>query len=308
VTPARRVVVEGNVASTASMLCWATVFPVTELLLQTWDPFLLAAARLTVAAGVALVLVALFGRPSELATAPWGTILPIGGLGLGTGVVLLTMGQAHADLVIVAIIGTAVPLVSAVFGVAQGRERIGPRLAAAILLAVLGGVIATGVFSTRVSFRGGELFAMVSVVLWTWYSRASVDRLAMLSDLTKSAANMAAGAAVVLPLAVLAATLGVVPARLDLGPASLGQLAWLGTVAVCLSMLLWLRAARLIGVTIAAMHQNMVPFYVMAMALAIGGRVETAQLVGGLLVVSGAVLAQWPAGRPLETVSRRRSG
>jgi hypothetical protein len=41
----------------------------------------------------------------------------------------------------------------------------------------------------------------------------------------------------------------------------------------------------------------MVPFYVMAMALAIGGRVETAQLVGGLLVVSGAVLAQWPAGR-----------
>jgi drug/metabolite transporter (DMT)-like permease len=65
-------------------------------------------------------------------------------------------------------------------------------------------------------------------------------------------------------------------------------------VAVCLSMLLWLRAARLIGVTIAAMHQNMVPFYVMAMALAIGGRVETAQLVGGIMVVTGAVLAQWP--------------
>jgi drug/metabolite transporter (DMT)-like permease len=112
---------------------------------------------------------------------------------------------------------------------------------------------------------------------------------------------------VVLPLAVLAATLGVVPARLDLGPVSLGQLAWLGAVAVCLSMLLWLRAARLIGVTIAAMHQNMVPFYVMAMALAIGGRVETAQLVGGLLVVSGAVLAQWPAGRQLATDARRLS-
>ena len=43
----------------------------------------------------------------------------------------------------------------------------------------------------------------------------------------------------------------------------------------------------------------MVPFYVMAMALAIGGRVETAQLVGGLLVVTGAVFAQWPAARPV---------
>jgi drug/metabolite transporter (DMT)-like permease len=299
VSPGRRVVVEGNLASTASMLCWATVFPVMELLLQSWDPFLLAAARLTLAAGFALLLVSLFGRPAELRTAPWTTILPIGGLGLGTGVVLLTLAQAHADLVIVAIIGTAVPLVSAVLGVFQGKERIGLRLAAAILLAVLGGVIATGVFSTRVSFRGGELLAMVSVVLWTWYSRASVDRLSMLSDLTKAAANMAAGAAVVLPIVIAATLVGVVPARLDLGPASLGQLAWLAAVAVCLSMLLWLRAARLIGVTVAAMHQNMVPFYVMAMALAIGGRVETAQLVGGMLVVAGAVLAQWPAARPV---------
>lgn len=298
-SPARRVVVEGNLASTASMLCWATVFPVTELLLQSWDPLLLAAARLTVAAGCALLLVLLLGRPGELAAAPWAAILPIGGLGLGTGVVLLTLAQAHADLVIVAIIGTAVPLVSAVLGVLQGRERVGLRLAAAILLAVLGGVIATGAFSATVAFRGGELFAMVSVVLWTWYSRASVDRLAGLSDLAKSAANMLAGSAVVLPLAMLAAAIGLVPTRLDLGPASLGQLAWLGGVAVCLSMLLWLRAARLIGVTIAAMHQNLVPFYVMAMALAIGGRVETVQLVGGLLVVTGAVLAQWPAARPV---------
>ncbi len=281
------------------MLCWATVFPVTELLLQSWDPLLLAAARLTVAAGCALLLVLLLGRPGELAAAPWAAILPIGGLGLGTGVVLLTLAQAHADLVIVAIIGTAVPLVSAVLGVLQGRERVGLRLAAAILLAVLGGVIATGAFSATVAFRGGELFAMVSVVLWTWYSRASVDRLAGLSDLAKSAANMLAGSAVVLPLAMLAAAIGLVPTRLDLGPASLGQLAWLGGVAVCLSMLLWLRAARLIGVTIAAMHQNLVPFYVMAMALAIGGRVETVQLVGGLLVVTGAVLAQWPAARPV---------
>lgn len=294
-SPGRRVVVEGNLASAASMLCWATVFPVMELLLRSWDPFLLAAARLSVAAGFAFALVLLIGRPGELKDAPWAAILPIGGLGLGSGVVLLTLAQAHADLVIVAIIDTAVPLVSAIFGVLRGQERIGPRLATAILLAVAGGVIATGAFSASVSFRGGEVLAMISVVLWTWYSRASVDRLAGLSDLTKTAANMLAGSAVVLPLAVAAAALGIVPTKLDFGSASLGQLAWLGGVAVCLSMLLWLKAARLIGVTIAAMHQNMVPFYVMAMALAIGGRVETAQLVGGLLVVSGAVLAQWPA-------------
>ncbi len=296
-TAERRHVLEGNLASTASMLCWATTFPVTELLLASWDPFLLAAARLGVAAGVALLLLALFGEPAELLTAPWRSIVPIGGLGLGTGVLLLTLGQAHADLVIVAIIGTLVPLVSALFGVAQGSERIGLRLGLAIGLAVAGGIVATGAFSERVAFRGGELLALVSVVLWTWYSRASVDRLAMLSDLTKSTVNMTAGALVIGTAAVVALALGLVPVRLDLGGASLVQLGWLGTVAVCLSMLLWLRAARLIGVTIAAMHQNLVPFYVMAMALAIGGRVEPAQLVGGVMVVVAAVLAQWPVRR-----------
>jgi drug/metabolite transporter (DMT)-like permease len=294
VTAERQQVLHGNLASTASMLCWATTFPVTELLLASWDPFLLAAARLTVAACFALLLLALFGKPAELLTAPWASILPIGGLGLGTGVLLLTIGQAHANLVIVAIIGTAVPLVSAIFGVAQGRERISPRLRLAILLAVSGGIVATGVFSEQVAFRGGELLAVVSVVLWTWYSRASVDKLAMLSDLTKSTVNMLAGSAVIMLAALVATGFGFVPLRLDLGTASLVQLGWLGAIAVCLSMLLWLKAARLIGVTIAAMHQNMVPFYVMAMAMALGGRVETVQLVGGIMVVTGAVLAQWP--------------
>jgi drug/metabolite transporter (DMT)-like permease len=279
------------------MLCWATTFPATELLLASWDPFLLAAARLTVAACVALLLLAVFGKPAELLTAPWASILPIGGLGLGTGVLLLTLGQAHANLVIVAIIGTLVPLVSALFGIAQGSERIDLRLGLAIALAVTGGIVATGAFSERIDFRGGELLALISVVLWTWYSRASIDRLAMLSDLTKSTVNMLAGSAVITLAALVAVGLGVVPVRLDLGTASLAQLGWLGAIAVCLSMLLWLKAARLIGVTIAAMHQNLVPFYVMAMALAIGGRVETVQLVGGIMVVTAAVLAQWPVGR-----------
>jgi len=279
------------------MLCWATTFPATELLLASWDPVLLAAARLTVAAFVALLLLALFGKPRELSTAPWASILPIGGLGLGTGVLLLTLGQAHANLVIVAIIGTLVPLVSALFGVAQGTERIDLRLGIAITLAVAGGIVATGVFSERIDFRGGELLALVSVVLWTWYSRASIDKLSMLSDLTKSTVNMLAGSVVITLAALVAVGLGLVPVRLDLGTASLVQLGWLGTIAVCLSMLLWLKAARLIGVTIAAMHQNLVPFYVMAMALAIGGRVETVQLVGGIMVVTAAVLAQWPVQR-----------
>jgi uncharacterized membrane protein len=42
------------------------------------------------------------------------------------------------------------------------------------------------------------------------------------------------------------------------------------------------------------MHQNLVPFYVMVMVLPLGGELHTQQLLGGGLVVAGAILAQLP--------------
>ena len=44
--------------------------------------------------------------------------------------------------------------------------------------------------------------------------------------------------------------------------------------------------------TIGSMHQNLVPFYVMVMVLPLGGELHTQQLLGGGLVVAGAILAQ----------------
>lgn len=77
------------------------------------------------------------------------------------------MGQAPANLVIVASIGKALPLVSTPFGVAPGSERIDLQLGTASALAVTGGVAATSAFPARMALRGSEFAALVSVVLWT---------------------------------------------------------------------------------------------------------------------------------------------
>ena len=74
--------------------------------------------------------------------------------------------------------------------------------------------------------------------------------------------------------------------------ASLATLLWLGTMAIGLSVLLWFTCARLLGLTVAAIHTNLAPFYVMLMALAVGGTVSGRQLAGALLVAGGALLAQ----------------
>ncbi|MEE9196240.1 MAG: hypothetical protein V3U44_10395, partial [Alphaproteobacteria bacterium] len=81
----------------------------------------------------------------------------------------------------------------------------------------------------------------------------------------------------------------------DLSPASLGLVLWLGVISNGLTMVLWMTASRLLGVTIAAIHLNGVPFYVILMALAVGGAIYTPQVWGACLVAAGALLAQWPA-------------
>ena len=90
----------------------------------------------------------------------------------------------------------------------------------------------------------------------------------------------------------LALPLGLVRARAALDPAHLAALLWMSMIAIGLSVPLWFAAARLLGITVAAIHTNLAPFYVMLIALAFGGAVAGQQLVGAALVVAGAVLAQ----------------
>ena len=50
----------------------------------------------------------------------------------------------------------------------------------------------------------------------------------------------------------------------------------------------------MIGVTVTSMHHNMVPFYVIAMAALTGATVSREHVIGAVLVIAGAVLAQVP--------------
>ena len=78
----------------------------------------------------------------------------------------------------------------------------------------------------------------------------------------------------------------------------------MAAVAGGISVVFWLWGARLLGVTIASMHQNLVPLYVVVMVLPLGGEVHGQHLIGGALVVAGAILAQLPgrANGPRPTV------
>jgi len=67
---------------------------------------------------------------------------------------------------------------------------------------------------------------------------------------------------------------------------------WLCPIAAGVSLVFWLRSAEYLGVTIAAIHINLVPFYVIVIAFFSGGRLSSYQIIGACLVMAGAVITQ----------------
>ncbi|MDX1576518.1 MAG: DMT family transporter [Kiloniellales bacterium] len=217
---------------------------------------------------------------------------------MGAGTVLIVWAQDYSDAVTVSIILTTMPLVSAVMGYLSGSERVTVALAFGIVAAIAGGVL----ISLRpeiagVDLRGGEVLALASVILWAWFARAAVTRLGDLPDLARAAFSMLAASVAVLVATGAALLAGAVDVRYDLSLPSIGLILWLGVMANGLTMVFWMTASRLLGVTVASIHLNGVPFYVILMALAVGGIIYTSQVWGACLVAAGALLAQLPTRR-----------
>jgi drug/metabolite transporter (DMT)-like permease len=294
---ARSLALRGNLLALLSTVLWASSFPATEFLLRGWDPLLLCGARLTGAATFLVALAALTGRLRELRWAPWRDVALLGAVGVAAPVFLLVLGQSRSDAVAVAIISTTLPLIAALMSWLLDGRRPGLLVLVGILLAILGGSLATvAQAGAAAGPRGGEVLVLGSMILWIWYSRAALARLHGHSDLAIGGLTFMAGAALVVGAVAVALPLGLVAPRLDLGAANVVALLWMSMIAIGLSVLLWFSCARLLGITVAAIHTNLA-FYVMLIALALGGAVSGRQVLGAVLVAAGAFLAQLGAWR-----------
>ena len=270
--------VTGNLIALFSTVLWSSAFPATEYLLRGWDPLVLCVARLSGAALSILLLTLVMGQVRELARAPWRDVWLLGALGVAAPVFLLIAGQSRSDAVTVAIVSTTLPLISALMSWFLDGRRPGALVAVGILLAIAGGSLATVADAGGPDGpRGGEILVLASMIAWIWYSRAALHRLAGFGDLALSGLTFAAGALIAAVVLGIALALGLALPRLALDTPNVSALLWMSMVAIGLSVPLWFTSARLLGITIAAIHTNLAPFYVMLIALAFGGAVSGRQ-------------------------------
>ena len=288
----------GNLALITVACAWSTMIPVISHLAKTWDPFFLGAVRYV--GGVPLLYAALwlsegFARPA-VRPAVWRAMVP-GWLGLGGFAFIYTIGVAHANPVIAAVLSAANPVIATAVGGLVFRVPFDRRLAPAVVLAVLGCALASIDWSKdhlTLELRGGEALILIASSLWAWYSIAIHRWLSGWSQLRKAANTMAHGAVPLIIGYFLARALGwaqtepAMPSGWDLG-----IFVWMIAGSVVIGLLLWNYGVAKTDLVVASLYSNLAPIVAMALLTFGGHAPNLMQIAGGALVVGGVAWCEW---------------
>jgi drug/metabolite transporter (DMT)-like permease len=250
-------------------------------------------------------LVALTGQP--LPERP--TVLRIVGLGavvVSLQAILIYSALERLDAGLVTLLLYTFPAMVAVGAVLVGRERPSRRKAGAVLVAMAGTVLVL-IGDAQLQADGlGIVLAVASALLAAIWVLVS-DRVLQGTPALTVSALISTGAALTLGSVMLATDASVV----GLGPAAWGAILGTILIATVLAISTSMAGVARVGPTAASILLTAeVPLAVTWAALLLGERLQGAQIVGGILVVTAVVLLQagtirWPVEGRLAPLLRR---
>ena len=289
-------VITANIACFMAMLMWAVGFPSGEILLETWGAISLLSIRILIAVSLLMIFwIVAEGMPTVLA-APWGRGLTVGGIGFGFGAILLLVGQKMSDPVTPAIVASMMPIAGASIEVVLDKRKLYFQLLGGIVLAMVGGLLATGVRLSNGKFGLGALFCLLAIFLFAWATRKTTRDFKTLSSLGQT--NVTLVGALIITLMVHGSFLVLGFGETEIGNLDSRHIMILlifSLPAIAISQLLWIWAAGGLGILLASLHMNAVPFYVMLIVVMLFGDTwDWDQAIGAVLVATGVLLAQAP--------------
>lgn len=276
---------------------WGANVPISKVLLQHFDLVPMSALRTSVAGlVVALLLLAVEGARSLRIRLALGRFLALG-LMMASFFTVYTVGILYSNPISAAAVQVAGPLVSAVTVWLVTGQRFDPGFGTALLLTVLGGaILASGSLLGKghVTLGGGEIIVLASNALWTLYSikaQAWFDRESQLHR--TYVANVSAMGWMIALAAVL---VGFGWAHSPFVPHNLwiwSQFAIIGIFSSGFGGYFWNIGASRLGVAVASLWVNLVPFFAVLWSVLYGFTPNAYQIGGGLVALSGVVYMQW---------------
>lgn len=287
----------GNVYCIMSMVVWAAGFPAAEALLDTWDPLALVTGRFSMALAVLMpVWIAVDGWRA-VARARWGWGLVSGAIGFGAGSWLMLLAQSLTDPVTVAIIAASSPIAASLIEWVAERKTLKLTFVLGLVASVIGGFVATGgvvpAGGSAANLGLGMVCAVASCSLFAWGSYVAVRDFTGLSAVGRTTMTLTGGLVFTAVCFVIARALGIAA-----GPAFVFDARTLGLLAVyaiggmAISQFFWIASVERLGISLAAFHINVAPFYVMLILVALGGVWSWPQAIGAGIVALGVVVAQ----------------
>jgi len=274
---------------------WGANLPVTKVMLGHFDLLPMAAVRTAAATAALAVMLALVeGRRALRIDLPLGRFLALGLL-MGGFFAVYAFGIFLSNPITAAAVSIAGPLVSAATVWLVTRQAFDPGFGVALSLTLTGGLIlASGsLLGHALTFRGGEVIVLLSSSIWTvyslkaqaWFERASQLHRAYVASLSALGwLTLIAGVLVALGRARQ-------PFGVDDG--------WVWTQLLATAVLAsglggyyWNVGASRLGVPIASLWVNLVPFFAVLWSMAYGFMPNAYQIVGGLVALSGVVYMQ----------------
>ena len=292
--PPRPGVVTSNLTCFSAMVMWSFAFPIAEFMLTSWGTVALVLARQLIAVSALMTCWLWLDGLAKVRQADWFGGLQVGGIGFGLGSITFLVGQHLSDAVTPAIAASMMPIIGGLLEVGLDGRRLRPRLVCGIGFALLGGLLAIGTRLDEGNFGWGGLLCLFSVVLFAWATRATNNRFRSLSFVGQTTITLSGSVFVVLCVFLLMLLIGVPGTTIGLlDTRHLGLLVFSSVASLALAQFMWIRGAAGLGILLASLHMNAVPFYVMVIVvLFLGESWNWWQAAGAALVGVGVLLAQ----------------
>ncbi len=287
---------KGNILCFTAMVLFAVGFPAVEHLLDSWGVLALITSRMIVGSLILIIMWRLAEGATAIATAHWRSGIVVGALGFGIGATLLLLGQAMSDPVTTAIVAAMSPIAGAVYEFFLDRRTASARLILGVILSIVGGLIAVGPGLLAGEAGLGALICLASVFVFVWGTRASNQKMTGDSALARASVTTLGAALLCLAAFAIASTLGMSTAEIgDHGGAEIINFLIWTILAFVISQTLWLWSSGALGVLVASLQLNAVPFYVMIVSvIVLGADWSWMQALGATVVVMGVIIAQVP--------------
>lgn len=276
---------------------WALQFPLVHRLAENWDPYSITALRYPLAAVILFAAQAMFFRgplpPTPLAfhrKALLGASMALFG-------VLFTVGLAIGDPVSTAILSAVAPVTASLVAWLVRGDMPSRGVIVALFLVVPGALLATVDFAGETPRDAqdalGAFLVFLAGVSWSWYSLKAQDWLAGLPQVALTARSVLWCCPFVVLTFLVAHGLGVTYWDYQTAPVQDLQIFLIVTLGpMVVGVMFWNLSVSRLGLTVTALHLNLIPVIAMLIAYTQGSVPDLRQVVGMALVIAGVTIGQ----------------